>query len=589
LVKTRTTGKSSRPSEVAERLVASYSAYAAEFADVTARARARFAARDWRGMHADAVERLDLYGAHVDRTVALLRMHLREAAADQRLWRLVRRSYSACIAEGANAELMETFYNSVVRRLFDTDGVNEGVEYVAPNRSTARPPAAPAMTGYSAGPDWVATVRRILTSAALGAPFSQVGPDSRLAARVIASHLRSLPDAGAPASVEVLRAPFFRHKGGFLVGRITCRNSVVPLVFAVVNDEHGVRVDAVLTDQADISILFSFTRAYFHVEGDCPRDLIAFIRTLLPVKPVAELYIALGFHKHGKRELYRDLVSHLRNCRDAFEAARGDAGMVMLVFTLPGYDMVFKVIRDRFAPPKTTTRNQVRERYRLVFQHDRVGRLVDAQEFEHLAFRRAQFRPELLAELQAAAPSTVVEAGEMVVIRHLYTERKITPLNLFVREAPAQAAAAAVIDYGNAIKELAAANIFPGDFLLKNFGVTRHGRVVFYDYDELCLVTDCSFRTLPPARNFEDELDAEPWFGVAQGDVFPEEFERFLGLPDELRDVFVAHHGDLFTARFWRSMQERHRAGEILDAFPYAAGRRLPGRVAEDTPAASPE
>jgi isocitrate dehydrogenase kinase/phosphatase len=257
--------------------------------------------------------------------------------------------------------------------------------------------------------------------------------------------------------------------------------------------------------------------------------------------------------------------------------------MVMLVFTLPSYDIVFKVIRDRFDRPKTSNRRQVMERYRLVFRRDRVGRLVDAQEFTRLRLPQARFDDALLEDLLANAAHTIHLDGDDVVIDHVYTERRMTPLNIFVRQAPPAAVQAAVIDYGRAIKELAAANIFPGDFLLKNFGVTRHGRVVFYDYDELCLVTDCRFRRMPPPRCPEEEMDPEPWFAVAENDIFPEEFRRFLGLPSELTELFQRHHGELFTVTFWRDLQDRHRRGELMDFFPYPRDERTLGGAGEGT------
>src|SRR6185503_2509662 len=112
----------------------------------------------------------------------------------------------------------------------------------------------------------------------------------------------------------------------------------------------------------------------------------------------------------------------------------------------------------------------------------------------------------------------------------LYTERRMTPLNLYLREVDSRHAQDAIVDYGEAIKDLARTNIFPGDMLLKNFGVTRHRRVIFYDYDELCLLTTCHFRDLPAARDDLEETGAEPWYYVGPHDIFPEEFLTFLGL-----------------------------------------------------------
>jgi isocitrate dehydrogenase kinase/phosphatase len=296
----------------------------------------------------------------------------------------------------------------------------------------------------------------------------------------------------------------------------------------------------------------------------------------MPAKRVAELYTSLGYNKHGKAELYRDLMRHLRQSSDQFEVAPGDRGMVMAVFTLPSYDIVFKVIRDEFDYPKMTNRHQVMRRYDLVFKHDRAGRLVDAQEYEDLAFPRHRFSEALLADLGQSAPSTVIIDGDRVVIRHLYAERRVRPLNLYLREAEAADACAAVIDFGYAIKDMAATNIFPGDILLKNFGVTRHGRVIFYDYDEIGMLVDYRFRIMPEPRTPEEEMAAEPWFGVAPGDVFPEEFLRFMGLHGEHQEVFVETHGDLLTVDFWTRMQALHCSGQIVDIFPYQQYRRLP-------------
>jgi len=290
---------------------------------------------------------------------------------------------------------------------------------------------------------------------------------------------------------------------------------------------------------------------------------------------VDELYNAIGYNKHGKTELYRTLVEHLRAPDARFEFAPGDQGLVMTVLTLPSLNVVFKIIKDRFGHPKRTTRRDVMAKYHLVFVRDRVGRLADAQEFEHLDLPRPCFSEELLAHLLAVAGATVRVEGERVIVRHVYTERRVIPLNVYLRDAASDAARAAVLDYGAAIKDLAAANIFTGDMLMKNFGVSRHGRVIFYDYDELSLLTDCVIRRIPVPTTLDEELAAEPWFHVGEMDVFPEEFGAFLVPAGGLRDVFLAAHGDLLTVEFWREMQARQRSGEMPDVFPYPDARRL--------------
>ena len=373
----------------------------------------------------------------------------------------------------------------------------------------------------------------------------------------------------------MIPAVFYRNQGAYLVGRIRNGDQVMPLTLALHHQAGGIVVDAVLLSADEVSIIFSFTRSYFHVEVHRPRDLVMFLKSFMPRKPIAELYIAIGYNKHGKTELYRDLMRHIDRSTDTLEIAPGDRGMVMCVFTLPSFDVVFKVIRDRFAYPKTSSRRDVMERYQLVFKHDRAGRLADVQEFEHLAFARDRFSADLLRELAGEAAETVTIGSRIVEIKHVYVERRMTPLNLYIREAQLSDASKAIVDYGQSVRDLAATNIFPGDMLLKNFGVTRHGRVVFYDYDELCLVTDCHFRDLPAAADESDEFGAEPWFYVGQSDIFPEEFINFMGLGGELLDTFLKAHRDLLTARYWQGIQARHRAGELFDIIPYPRLRRL--------------
>ncbi|MBK8233240.1 MAG: bifunctional isocitrate dehydrogenase kinase/phosphatase [Candidatus Eisenbacteria bacterium] len=375
--------------------------------------------------------------------------------------------------------------------------------------------------------------------------------------------------------IEIVRSVFYRMKHAYLVGRASCGEVHFPFILALLHDDDGVFVDAVLLEEDEASVLFSFTRAYFSVVAPDPDELVLFLRSILPRKPAAELYLSIGFYKHGKTEVYRRLVRHLESSHDQFVIAEGERGMVMLVFLLPSFDLVFKLIRDHFAPPKTMGPDDVKQRYRLVFERDRVGRLVEAQSFEHLRFPTARFSPALLAELRTATARSVRIDDDFVHLDFLYVERRVRPLDLYVREVDKELARRAIIDYGNAIKELAAANIFPGDFLLKNFGVTRHRRVAFYDYDELCLLTDCNFRDLPVARTLEEELAAEPWYAVGPNDIFPEQFGKFLGIPVGLMDAFLEHHGDLLDPRFWRGLQDRLRAGEVPDVYPYAQRRRL--------------
>jgi isocitrate dehydrogenase kinase/phosphatase len=283
----------------------------------------------------------------------------------------------------------------------------------------------------------------------------------------------------------------------------------------------------------------------------------------------------VGLGKQGKTLFYRDLLQHLHHSNDRFVEAPGTRGQVMHVFNLPSYPYVFKVIKDVFGPGKSTDRETVKSKFRMVKEVDRVGRMTDALEFTDLALPHARFAPELLDQLRELAPSVFDLEGDNLILRHCYVERRMVPLNLYLETATPEEADRAVREYGDAIRELAIANIFPGDMLWRNFGVTRYWRVVFYDYDEIEHLTDCTFRAIPPAPTPEAELSGEPWYPVGPRDVFPEEFDAFLLQSPTVRAPFLRHHAELLQPAFWQDCQRRVAAGEIVDVFPYPESVRL--------------
>jgi isocitrate dehydrogenase kinase/phosphatase len=561
----------------AEAIRHGFESYQGERARLTPRARGRFEARDWAGAQQDARERLDLRDQVVHETVGVVRAELGGAAHERAVWQAMKDRYEALQEARPDFEIGRSFFNSVGRRVFATVGVDPTIEFLA----SEVPPPRETVTLHLTFPREVTTealLRRVLTAFSHAVPYEDLGRDARLAGIELDAHLRGLDDGQPIEALEMLSSVFYRGKGAYLVGRLRRGRYTTPLVLALVHGEEGVVLDAILFTEEDVSIVFSFTRSYFHVEADRPRELVAFLSTLLPLKRVSELYTSIGYNKHGKAELYRELARHLEETRESFVPARGDKGLVMSVFTLPGLEVVFKVIKDRFPPPKQTTRREVIDKYRHVFRHDRAGRLVDAQDYMHLAFPRARFSDELLAELSHHCAESVQVRGDEVAVAHLYAERRVTPLNLFIREADEWTARQAVLDFGWSLRDLAATNTFPGDMLLKNFGVTRHGRVIFYDYDELTKVTDCHFREIPRGGGpgGDDEYDGgEPTFYIGPDDIFPEEFLPFLGLPGRLREVFLQAHGELLTGRWWRDIQDKIRAGEIVDIFPYREEQRL--------------
>jgi len=525
-------------------------------------------ARDWPGLMSDAEARLHLYPRSVaDAVVRLGQLSLWHPIPPE----ATLRRYRGLADARPDAEIAKTYYNSAIRRLLGTVGVDHPSEFL----DLAEPQldegeVAPEI----ALPDQLSlegALRETLERLGFGSAWADLGAQARAIAGRIAEEL---PEIARGARLAALPQPFIRNRRAFLVGRLTTERGPTPLVVALVHGDGGLVVDAVLLTPDEASVVFGFTRSYFLVELEAPRQVVALLRPLLPAKRIDEIYTVLGYHKHGKREFYQGLKRMLADPEVRFEPAEGTRGMVMVVFALKPLNAVFKVIRDRSIPPKQTTRKGVMERYRFVFHQEHGGRLTDAQEFEGITLPAAAFEPSVRDELLADARETVRQRADELLFSHLYTERRMTPLDAYLRSAAPAEARSAVVDFGRAIKELAGINVFPGDMLAKNFGVTRHGRVVFYDYDEICSLDAVTFRTMPPPRDDDDVLAAEPWFPVREGDVFPEEFERFLRFGDGLHQYFVQHHADLFTTTYWTAAQDRARR-ELAEPAPYAEERRL--------------
>ncbi len=560
------------------------------------RAKALFEAGDWRRIQQLSSERIEYYDTRVRECVAGLNAALRGMAAVPKadgsvtitpeiaaFWQEVKTEFVSLLAGHRQPECAETFFNSVSCRILHRDYYHNDCLFVRPAVATdyldSRVPSYRVYYPLSQRLD--AALTDMLAGFGLAAPMEDLPRDTRLLARQALRALRTLlprqhthrlaPDC----QIQVLNNLFFRNKGAYVVGRLVNHGTIHPFAIALLRRPSGeIYMDALLLGENDLSGLFSFTRAYFLVDMETPAAYVNFLASLMPRKPKAELYTTIGLQKQGKTLFYRDFLHHLAHSHDQFDIAPGIHGLVMLVFTLPSYPYVFKLIRDRIAKPDMDNAT-VRRKYLLVKKHDRVGRMADTWEYSQVALPRDRFSGALLDALRAEVPSLLEEDGDRIVLRHVYIERRMTPLNLYLRHATEAALDEAVKGYGDAIRELAAANIFPGDMLYKNFGVTRLGRVVFYDYDEIQHMTEMNFRVIPPAPNEEAELSNEPWYPVEANDVFPEEFQYFLLGDPRVRAAFLKHHADLLEADWWQACKTRVAQGRIEDIFPYAPARRL--------------
>ncbi len=570
-----------RAVDIAQTLREGFDKHYRLFRATSAAAKARFEAGDWHGQQRAQRERIEFYDQRVDEAVARLRDAFQVDDIPMDTWQQAKLHYIGLLTDHAQPELAETFFNSVTVKLLHRSYFNNDFIFVRPAVSTEyldadNPGAMPTYRAYYPEPGrLVATLRRIVDNFQLQRAFEDLDRDAERVAQALAAELGGIRPR-ANFQVQVLSSLFYRNKGAYVVGKIVNGFAETPFALPILHGPQGkLVIDAALFGEDALLMIFSYARAYFMVDMEVPSAYVQFLRGLMPRKPRAELYNALGLQKHGKNLFYRDFLAHLRHSSDRFRIAPGIKGMVMLVFDLPSFPYVFKVIKDFYPPQKDTTREQIMGKYLLVKQHDRVGRMADTLEYSSVAFPLHRFDDELLAELRHYCGSLLEQDGDMLVIRHLYIERRMIPLNIYLQEAPPEQAAAAVIEYGNAIKDLVAANIFPGDMLWKNFGVTRHGKVVFYDYDEIEYLTDCNFRRVPAPRTEEDEMSGEVWYAVNKGDVFPETFAPFLLGNPGVREIFLAHHADLLDPAFWDGHKRRILAGHVHDVFPYDATQRF--------------
>ncbi len=579
----------SRAFGVAKAMLEGFDRHYRLFRQTSAAAKARFEQRDWHGQQRAQRERIEFYDRRVDEAVQRLRQEFDVDALSMDAWQQVKLHYIGLLTDHHQPELAETFFNSVTTKLLHRAYFRNDFIFVRPAVSTEyiemdEPAHAPTYRSYYPTRESLhETLLEILHSFGLRCEWEDLDRDvgDVLAALQSCLNIRwSDWRLRANFQIQVLASLFYRNKGAYLVGRVINGFTAIPMCLPLVYGDSGrLVIDTALFAEDELQLVFSFARAYFMVDMELPSAYVQFLRSLMPRKSRAELYSSLGLQKQGKNMFYRDFLSHQRHSTDRFRIAPGIKGMVMLVFDLPSFPYVFKVIKDFFPLQKETTREQIMAKYLLVKQHDRVGRMADTLEYSKVAFPRARFEDELVAELEHFCGSLVEEDGDVIVIRHLYIERRMIPLNIYLHDASEagdrEALEHAVIEYGNAIKDLVAANIFPGDMLWKNFGVTRHGKVVFYDYDEIEYLTDCNFRRVPKARTEEEEMSGEVWYRVGHKDVFPETFEPFLLGNPAVRAVFMKHHAELLDAAFWQAHKERIQAGHVHDVFPYEASRRF--------------
>ncbi|MES2424998.1 MAG: bifunctional isocitrate dehydrogenase kinase/phosphatase [Pseudomonadota bacterium] len=594
--------------EVAKAMIDGFNRHYRLFRTESARAKHRFETADWHGQQRAQRERIEFYDLRVRECSTRLEREFKAGEQPMEVWQQVKLHYIGLLVNHHQPELAETFFNSVTTKILHRSYFHNDFIFVRPAVSTeyienSEPQARPTYRAYYPTRENLnETILQMVRDYDLRREFDNLERDAGFVVEELRTRYEGVK-LRANFQLQVLSGLFFRNKGAYVVGKIINGFNEIPFALPILNNKSGkLVIDTALFGEDDLSVLFSFARAYFMVEMEIPSAYVQFLRSIMPRKPRSEIYNALGLAKQGKTLFYRDFLYHQRHSSDKFRIAPGIKGMVMLVFDLPSFPYVFKVIKDYYPPQKDTTREIIKSKYLLVKQHDRVGRMADTQEYSDVAFPRERFEDELIAEIEKFAPSQMEISdrdgdGHLeVILKHVYIERRMIPLNIYLQEAfdakddprALEQIERGVVEYGNAIKDLVAANIFPGDMLWKNFGITRNGKVVFYDYDEIEYITDCIFRKVPAPRNEEDEMSGEIWYTVGPKDVFPETFGPFLLGNPMVREFFMRHHADLLDVAFWQGHKERIQAGHVHDVFPYERDIRFVNRYIRNSLTASP-
>jgi isocitrate dehydrogenase kinase/phosphatase len=583
--------------DVAQTMLEGFDRHYRIFRDAAIHAKDLFEAADWHAIQRLARERITSYDERVQECVERLEDEYDAENIDGEIWQQIKLHYIGLLTAHRQPECAETFFNSVCCKILHRSYFNNDFIFVRPAISTEyiendEPAAKPTYRAYYPGKDGFAeTLERIVTNFQLNPPFEDLRRDVGCVRQAIHDAFGAFTEA-PNFQIHVLSSLFYRNKAAYIVGRVINGDLLVPFAIPIHHVRPGLlALDTVLLKREQLLIIFSFSHSYFLVDMEVPSAFVEFLGTVMPGKPKAEIYTSVGLQKQGKNLFYRDLLHHLSHSSDLFTIAPGIKGLVMLVFTLPSFPYVFKLIKDQFPPPKDTTRAQIQEKYQLVKRHDRLGRMADTLEYSSVALPLSRIDDALLRELQKEVPSLLEYEGDNLVIEHMYIERRMVPLNLFLQTGTDDDIDHGIKEYGDAVKELMQANIFPGDMLYKNFGVTRHGRVVFYDYDEIEYLTDCNIRAVPPPRNDEDEMSGEPWYTVGLHDIFPETYGTFLLGDPRVRQSFIRHHADFFDPALWQRHKDHILKGELPDFYPYERGvrfcNRYPERFAADTDAAA--
>jgi isocitrate dehydrogenase kinase/phosphatase len=572
-------------SSAAGLILAAHRGYVSEFDELTQMAQECFENRTWTQASLNAEHRAGIYRDAVNETWRKLRRQFPERLLDRQFWMGARQAFLEQVFDDYDADLALTFYYSTMRLALDAKDIP--VEY-ADDGLAESPQIASGFAvfrEYNASPAKLArSIQAALARCSFRVPFANAERDAALVADWLLENWRREAGAAPPRRLRILSPVFFRDQEAYVVGMLRSATAESPVVLALTNEGTGIAVDAVLTGKEDMrNILFVSTRSTFLVRTDRYREVLNFLDALAPERGHPAMCAVLGFTHPARVALNQRLRRHFSETGERFVRAPGRTGMAMVVFSPPSFPYVFKIIRDISSKRSWTGSAHIKDVYRWVHEINRGRLMLDAWLYRNLHFPRRIFDEAVLEDLLGSAPLSVRLDGDMVVLKHVYAQRKVLPLNTFFDQTADRALRERAIDaLGTFIKDLARMGFFIGDHygLPFNTGLTHGFNVALFDFDDLAPLLQYRFRETPPHASEKDEwlwnseVDGA-WFAVDENDVLVDEWERFLGVPPDLQEYFRRKHGDLFTVAYWEDVQRRLLSGEVHYVLPYPQERRL--------------
>lgn len=571
---------SEQEAAVAAWLYQEYSRFYEEFLSNIDQAKIAFEERDFASSVRVSERRLSLYSASIVDVSERLRQAYPQIHADETLWQEVAANYSALISGEYAEDVGRAYLHSLRRRIYQgewraedyafADMTPPGDEDLA--RVTRSYPLDAHMTAE--------VVAEILRIPGFKRDFADIDDDVARVMQRISDNLENLPRRPHKLiRVDMIDAGFYRNRGAYLVGRLIFENDrFIPLILALLNDERGIYVDAVLTSVTYAHNIFSSTLANFHVTNPCYHEVCALLKSIMPKRPLGLHYSTIGYNHLGKVAVMRELEAELLESENGLETAVGSPGTVAMGFAASNSAYSLKVIRDKptaqYKWGEFGGLESVIRKYTRVHEINRTGSMLDSIIYYKVRLDRSWFSPALLEDLLAHAAETVSLNGDDVIFKYLIVQIKLTPLPVYLENASDRQAETAITNLGYCIKNNAAANIYNRDLDARNYGISSYSKVYLFDYDALEILSDVKIRTNLDREAGEEDIP--DWY-FEDGVVFlPEELVSGLCIRQRgLCDYFTRRHANLLGTEYWTEIQQYIQQGRVPSVSVYPDNQRI--------------